>query len=130
MHTLYTIGYSGHTIDSMMATLKESGSPVLVDVRYSAFSRKPGFSSKKLPELAEANGIRYVYMRSLGNVNYKGLAPLKLHDEEAGLADLTSLLEESDAVVMCVCPELSECHRRYIVEAMSSRHPSLPVVHL
>ena len=62
-----SIGYEGKTVDDLVAQLLEQGVPVLVDVRLTPPSRKPGLSKTKLSEALAAVGIGYVHHRALGN---------------------------------------------------------------
>ena len=61
------IGYEGLIIDQVVARLQAEGVEVLVDVRMTPLSRKPGFSKRALSEALSAAGIRYVHDRRLGN---------------------------------------------------------------
>ena len=65
-HDLLTIGYEGCVIDGVLATLKEAGIGLLIDVRAVAASRKPGFSKRQLAAGLDAAGIGYVHLRPLG----------------------------------------------------------------
>ncbi|QNT76969.1 DUF488 family protein [Dehalogenimonas etheniformans] len=63
----FTIGYSGHTIQSFINTLKAAGVVTLVDVRYLPVSRfKPAFSKTNLKNALEANGILYSHRPEWG----------------------------------------------------------------
>ena len=61
------IGYEGLIVDQLVARLQAEGVEVLVDVRMTPLSRKPGFSKRALSEALSAAGIRYVHDRRLGN---------------------------------------------------------------
>src|SRR5580698_2301594 len=63
---LLTIGYEGCTIGGVLATLKDAGVGLLVDVRAVAASRKPGFSKRQLAAGLDEAGIRYVHLQPLG----------------------------------------------------------------
>jgi uncharacterized protein (DUF488 family) len=65
--TLVSIGYEGKTIDDLVAQLRAQSVGVLVDVRLTPLSRKPGLSKTKLSEALAAVGIGYVHHRALGN---------------------------------------------------------------
>ena len=66
-HTLLTIGYQQRTIDEFASLLVESGVDVLVDVRETAWSHKPGFSKTALKAALAAVGIEYVHADFAGN---------------------------------------------------------------
>ena len=63
---IYTVGYEGRTIDQLTAVLRGLGVEVLVDARYRAHSRKPGFSKTRLAEALSNSGIDYQHRRDLG----------------------------------------------------------------
>src|SRR5882724_6413083 len=65
--TLVSIGYEGKTVGDLVAKLLQQDVHVLVDVRLTPLSRKPGLSKAKLSEALAAVGIRYVHLRALGN---------------------------------------------------------------
>ncbi|MBF6074268.1 DUF488 domain-containing protein [Nocardia beijingensis] len=65
--TLVSIGYEGKTVGDLVAQLVEQGVEVLVDVRLTPLSRKPGLSKTRLAESLAAVGIGYVHHRALGN---------------------------------------------------------------
>ncbi len=48
--TLVSIGYEGKTLSDLVTQLLEQGVRVLVDVRLTPLSRKPGLSKTKLTE--------------------------------------------------------------------------------
>ena len=52
--TLVTIGYEGKTVGDLVATLIEQKVRILVDVRLTPLSRKPGLSKTKLSEALSA----------------------------------------------------------------------------
>src|SRR3954471_17458392 len=62
--TLVSIGYEGKTVVDLVAQLLEQGVRVLVDVRLTPLSRKPGLSKSKLAEALVAVGIIYVHHRA------------------------------------------------------------------
>lgn len=63
---LVSIGYEGRTALELIATLSQLGVSVLVDVRLTPLSRKPGLSKTKLGLAAAEAGIRYVHLPALG----------------------------------------------------------------
>ena len=61
MRTLFTLGYEQRTIEEFVRMLEDAGVGVLVDVRETPWSHKPGFSKRGLAEHLEAAGIEYVH---------------------------------------------------------------------
>ena len=65
--TLYTIGYQQRSLDEYIAVLRRAGIDVLVDVRETAWSHKPGFSKSAFTRALAAVGIDYVHAKFAGN---------------------------------------------------------------
>lgn len=65
--TLFTLGYQQRTLAEFIAILRDAKVDVLVDVRETAWSHKPGFSKRGLQTALEANGIEYVHADFAGN---------------------------------------------------------------
>jgi uncharacterized protein (DUF488 family) len=65
--TLYTLGYQQRSIDEFVEILDESAINVLVDVRETAWSHKPGFSKSGFATALAARGIEYVHADFAGN---------------------------------------------------------------
>ena len=65
--SLVSVGYEGLSADELVATLVDQGVSVLVDVRLTPLSRKPGLSKTRLSEAVRGVGIEYVHLPGLGN---------------------------------------------------------------
>ena len=75
--TLYTIGYSGKTIETFIQLLKENNISLLIDVRDSGKSiYKQEFESSSLQQSLERNGINYKHVKEMGVV-YEVREPYK-----------------------------------------------------
>lgn len=64
---LCTIGYEKRSLDEYIDLLLESGVEVVLDVRETAWSHKPGFSKTAFAAGLDAVGIEYVHLRIAGN---------------------------------------------------------------
>ena len=64
---IYSIGYEGMTVESLVDRLAGAKVTTLVDVRLNPISRKPGFSRKRLTTALDDAGIEYVHEKDLGN---------------------------------------------------------------
>lgn len=104
MKPVYTIGYAGKT-PAQIKELAEQLGAVVVDIRFSPFSRNPVWSGK---QLRLSLGDRYVHLRAFGNANYKG-GPISIVDYAAGKAFLLDM--DKPAILMCVCKDPLTCHR-------------------
>jgi len=65
--TLFTLGYQQRSLDEFISILTERGVDVLIDVRETAWSHKPGFSKRALQDALEAHGVEYVHAAFAGN---------------------------------------------------------------
>lgn len=112
---VYTMGYSGRKMGEV-EELVEEHEAVLLDIRYSPFSRNPTWSRKSFERTFER---RYQHVPALGNVNYKGDGPIQIQDFDAGL----EIIERSGrpVILMCACRDYTTCHRRVIAERLRAR---------
>ena len=65
--TLYTLGYQQRSIDEFVEILADAGIDVLVDVRETAWSHKPGFSKSGFAAALASRDIEYVHADFAGN---------------------------------------------------------------
>lgn len=119
---LYTLGYAQWTIDEVAAAI-DAHSAVLVDVRRSPHTTKPGFDQE---ELETRFGERYLHLPAFGNVNYKE-GPIELAAPEQGLRAVRAL--DRSPVLMCGCRDPSSCHRSTVAQFLSDRLDA-PIEHL
>lgn len=102
---LYSIGYQGIEVATLIEALKTRDITILVDVRSKPFSRKPGFSKKVLKEALEKAGIDYRWLgEALG-----GFADI-LEEDIRGLARWQ---KKYSACLMCFERDPKTCHRDY-----------------
>jgi len=128
---LYTAGYTGKKPAMLLAVAERLGA-VIVDIRYKPFSRAPMWTRASMQRVW---GERYVYVHSLGNVNYKG-GEVIFQDLETGLRTVRSMLLGSQpqllpeflrsepgvsVILLCGCMEVANCHRRLAAEAIAAR---------
>lgn len=107
---IYTIGYLGRTIEEVQTIIGDDG--LLLDIRISPRSRKPGFSKK---QLTETFGDRYEWLYELGNEsNEAGI--VKLWEQTPGLAIVQEIYNstQADIYLMCACRDATTCHRHYV----------------
>jgi uncharacterized protein (DUF488 family) len=116
---------------------------VVVDVRRTPVSRKPGFSRRRLSEALEAAGIEYVSERELGNPPenrdaFRRGDPAAVRRMRAIVAGPGS--EALDRVVarapaervalLCICADHAVCHRRVVADMAVERDPTIDVLPL
>lgn len=142
--TLVSIGYEGKTVGDLVAQLLEQDVRVLVDVRLTPLSRKPGLSKTKLSEALAAVGITYVHHRALGNPKdnrdgFRSGSPASLAryrdvlDSAAAtdaLAHVCELLDGGGVALLCFEHDHAECHRNIVVHRLLEARPNAAVVHV
>ncbi len=141
---LYTIGYEGRTVTSLIKALNKAGVERLVDVRMRPSSRQRGFSLMQLYERLRKAGIQYEHVRELGNPPdiralwyageiAKGRRQYRAHLKN-GSSDqvnyLVGLAKLSPTAILCCERNHEECHRSVVAEVAGERDESLGVVHL
>lgn len=143
---LLTAGYAGHDVQSFLALLVRNKVEMVVDVRRNPVSRKRGFSRRKLTELLEQRGIRYVHLPALGVPNelrqqlrertielaqYFDAFRQYLAEQPAAIDEALQLVIARRCVLVCVEHEPQECHRSVVAEQMFTRSGGkLQVEHL
>ncbi|GAA5153319.1 DUF488 domain-containing protein [Microbacterium pseudoresistens] len=139
------VGYEGLTVDQLVARLKAEGVEVLVDVRLTPLSRKPGLSKRALSAALAAEDIRYIHDRRLGNPKENRSAYADA-ESDAGIAararyraqinsgdgadavrDLATLAKEKVVAVLCFEADQAHCHREQVIAAVRDADVSVLV---
>ncbi|MEV0333191.1 DUF488 domain-containing protein [Nocardia sp. NPDC050717] len=142
--TLVSIGYEGKTAGDLVAQLADLGVRVLVDVRLTPLSRKPGLSKTKLAEALAAVGIEYVHHRALGNPkdNREGFragepeSRARYRDilDSAAATDalehVCELIDGGVVALLCFEHDHAECHRDIVVRRLLEARPRAAVMHV
>jgi uncharacterized protein (DUF488 family) len=126
MHTLYTVGYDGWTLEGLAARVESLGA-LLVDVRFNPSSPEAEW---RKATLQRRFGEGYTHCKALGNVNYRTGGPIKLVEPEVALPALREWLEQRPVILMCVCEDVEMCHRKVATRYMAERLDGLEIVHL
>jgi len=144
---VFTLGYQKRTIDDYLLELQRAGIKVLVDVRETAWSRKPGFSKTALQQRLAAVGIAYVHASFAGNPRAIRRAASSHEECLQGYSDHLNrndgVLEAFDQLMMqwakagapvcllCYERHPNDCHRSILLSAwVGSRCPSVQVKHM
>jgi len=137
---IYSVGYEGLTVAGLVERLQQSRIEELVDVRASPYSRRPGFSKKKLAESLEAAGVAYRHEPLLGNafrdVDDFAAAMDLMRDHLAtgepadAVARLVALADGRRIAVLCLETDQRRCHRQVVLEAALTRDPALDILPL
>ena len=134
---LFTIGYAGHTQDSLVEALSEAGVEQVVDVRANPVSRMKGFSKNRLAAVLEEAGITYRSVSELGipTADRKAAGTSGWNDlirsyaesldlEQGRLGAAKALAEECNSkstAIMCLESDLDHCHRKPLGEWIAAR---------
>jgi len=130
--TLYTIGHSTRTLDELVSALKANGIETLVDIRAFPMSRRlPHFNRESLESELPKQGIRYIWMKSLGGYRkairkdsphtalrspgFRNYADYTLTPEFAqAIGELLTIAEQSRTAYMCAERVYFRCHRMIV----------------
>jgi uncharacterized protein (DUF488 family) len=117
---LYTAGYNNWVDDDFFKTLRELNEDyVVIDVRFSPFSKMPWWTKKALSnELGES----YIHMGKLGNINYNSVNSLiKIADIETCEKVIQIMNKGFVCILLCACDEYDKCHRKIVAEEIQKR---------
>lgn len=139
--TLVSIGYEGRDAAALIEELRAQQVQVLVDVRLTPISRKPGLSKTALRGALEQAGIGYIHFRELGNPKdnrdgyrrgeeasrdrYREI--LRGPAADAALKHVYELLDGGVVALLCFERDHSQCHRDLVVDALMAEHQLKPV---
>ena len=139
-----TVGYQDRTLDDLINVLAAANVGVLVDVRLTPLSRKPGMSKRRLAARLRDEGIHYLHLPQLGNPRdnrdafrrndahargrYSGV--LQSAPGRDALQQLADLVPAQRLALMCFERNASECHRSMAAEALAAMDRALEVRHL
>lgn len=65
--SLFTIGYQGRSLEAFLDVLANNAIDVLLDIRRTPWSHKPGFRKARLAEAVVGRAIEYVHRPELGS---------------------------------------------------------------
>jgi uncharacterized protein (DUF488 family) len=115
MFKVYTIGYSGKSV-AQVADLLVAFNAMLVDIRFVAYSKNLDWQRDTLRTVF---GSRYLWVKALGNVNYKNGGPIKLWLPQKGVTQLKPVLEKMPIILLCGCRDWQTCHRSEASELLA-----------
>lgn len=135
MKRIWTIGYEGHSPESLTGRLRAARIARLVDVRELPLSRKPGFSKRALALGVSRAGIAYSHVRALGTPRatrhaYKAggsfdafrdeyLAHLDEH--ASAVRELEDVAARERCALLCVEKDAAACHRGVLGDVLAAR---------
>lgn len=135
---LLTIGYERREQDDLVALLVEHGVDVLVDVRATPRSRRPGLSKRALAAALDGAGITYRHERALG-VPREEREAVRAGDAEViarierrlegearpRIAAVVALAHEHTVALLCYERAETDCHRRLVAAAVTRLAPAI-----
>lgn len=146
MASLFTIGYEKRSLNEYIEILLAADISVLVDVRQTPWSYKPGFSKRPLAEACEQHGIVYVHAQFAGNpkelrTNASSHAQVldryrEYLDAQPNIVDQFEALvgeylaEGANVCLTCFERHHDDCHRAIVAEAWADRSQGRSVRHL
>ena len=120
-------GYSTPNAQARLDELMQDDRAILVDIRMSVEARrKPDWSGAVLQQ---RYGKRYLWLQSLGNINYFNHGPIQIHQPAMGIPRLMKGIERGyKLILLCTCPQYSQCHRKVVVKMLCSQMPGVRVM--
>lgn len=140
--TLISLGYEERSVDDLVQDLKRRSVKILVDVRLTPLSRKPGMSKRKLAAVLAEADIAYVHLPALGNPKENRepfrMGDLASHERFRALLDdegamqaldhIAGFLDDGAVAVLCFERSHEDCHRHLIAEAVLDATPTVELV--
>lgn len=143
--TLATIGYESAAVPEFLATLRDAGIELLVDVRAVAGSRRPGYAKTALAANLASAGIEYLHLRGLGTPKEGRIAAragrhaemhaifrehLATPEAQADLEVLADIVRAGrKTCLLCLEADPTHCHRSLVADALA-RRMAVEIVHL
>ena len=135
MPQLLTVGHSNHSVERLVALLRQHGVTIIADVRSQPYSRfAPQFNRELLAPAVTNAGLRYLFLgEELGGRQIGKITALRdrlaAYDQvstaegfQHGLALLLGLAERANIAVLCAEEDPTECHRRvWVARALRER---------
>ncbi len=136
---IVSIGYEGRTSEDLVRELVDQRVTVLVDVRLTPLSRKPGLSKTALSQRLADAGIAYMHLRALGNPKEnrdpfrsgrvlegrRAFADLlDQPDSQVALEEIARLAGGNVVGVLCFERDHEQCHRQVVTEHVMDRLPA------
>lgn len=141
---VFTIGYQGRSPQGFCEALNANGVSVVVDVRLTPWSRRPGFAKTALAAALAQAGIRYVHEPTLGNPKDNreafqgddvemGRAIFRMHMAQVGgeaLQRIADLVGSEGVALVCMESAATRCHRQVVADALLEMGATMEVVTL
>ncbi|MGB2727514.1 MAG: DUF488 domain-containing protein [Halobacteriota archaeon] len=119
---LFTIGTSKRSIEEFLSLLEAYRVEAIVDVRRFPRSRHRHFKQENLEASLNRSGIDYHHVIELGGYRKGGYKKyMETEEFEQGLLYVENLASSNRVAIMCAELLFSQCHRRFIADALKRR---------
>ncbi|WP_426063616.1 DUF488 family protein [Flavobacterium sp. DSP2-3-1] len=137
-HTIYTIGYSTHSLDEFLNMLRSFDIKILADIRSLPGSRRfPQFDMENIKISLEETGIQYIHLADLGgrrkmkkdsknnrwnNDSFRGYADyMETKEFENAIVKLEHIALEQPTAYMCSEAVWWRCHRSMVSDYLKAK---------
>jgi len=133
---VYTVGYEGIMVDSLLDTLLRAGVQRLIDVRCNPIARRYGFHKSTLTRLCADVGIEYLHIPALGipsawradlddRDSYERLFERYENEilpaQNAAVVQVGQLVQQRPSALMCMEADHTSCHRSRVANVVSAQ---------
>lgn len=125
---IYTIGYDGKSFEEMITQLKKREVKFLFDIRFRPFSYNFQYNSGILNVNTNKEGMTYLYIPELGNINYKDSSlPIVIQNIEAGMEKILPIIQKFkdkpgySFALLCACLNYNYCHRKVVAGLLQEK---------
>ncbi|MCS7257886.1 MAG: DUF488 domain-containing protein [candidate division WOR-3 bacterium] len=121
MHSIYTLGTSNRTPEEFLKLLKKYSIEIIFDVRRFPKSRFLHFIQENLTELLKTHKIEYCYLGAeLGGFRTGGYEKyMETNEFKTGIEIITNYAQEKIGCILCAERNPTQCHRRFISQALT-----------
>ena len=132
---IFTIGYEKRSVDDLIWLLQSRKVVRVIDVRLTPWSRRPGFSRKRLCAALEAAGIAYEHMGGLGNppairdiylagdaeAGHRRFREHLSNGASATIDELVEIADRETVALLCLERDAFRCHRSVVASVTAER---------
>ena len=146
MPTLYTIGYKGKSLETLISQLRDASVDAVIDVRLRNTSHLAGYTKRDTlsfllregfhiayehhPELAPTAEIFDAYRQEKDWATYEAHFQPLLAERNAAAIGQRLLARYRAPCLLCSEPTSDRCHRRLVAELWAASLPRIDIVHL
>ena len=127
---LWTVGTSNRSLEEFLGLLEVYQIEAIADVRRFPTSKHKHFKQENLKACLTQSGIAYHHVTELGGYRKGGYTKyMRTAEFEVGLRYVEQLAASQRVAIMCAELLFSQCHRRFIADALKQRgHTVLHII--